>query len=103
VIDAETIHRRPFLDLVLLSVGSTIRPFLYEAVEQKKFDVSDYGGIVRKAISSHKFTLRNDPTPGSQTFRQMWKYWKICTSLVRIPFAAKFFIVQHQVAVSGLN
>jgi hypothetical protein len=49
VINAETTHRRRFLDLVRLSARPAICPFLYDAIERKKFGASDSGEIVRKA------------------------------------------------------
>jgi hypothetical protein len=84
VIDAGTIHRRRFLDLVLLSAASTIRPFLYDAAQREKFGVSDYDEIVAKAILYRKFTLRNDPTPGTWNCQQMSDFWEICTCLCMI-------------------
>jgi hypothetical protein len=50
MIDAGTILRRRFLDLVLLSAHSTIRLFLYDAVERNKFGIGNYGGIARQAV-----------------------------------------------------
>jgi hypothetical protein len=50
MIDPGTILRRRFLDLVLLSASSTIRLFLYNAVQRKKFGISNYGEIARQAI-----------------------------------------------------
>jgi hypothetical protein len=50
VLDAGTIHHRRFLDLVLLSAGLGIPPFLYDAVERTRFCLDDYGEIVGNAI-----------------------------------------------------
>jgi hypothetical protein len=50
-IDTGTIHRRRFLDLVLRSTGSSISAFLYDAVEQIRFALSEYGKIVGNVIT----------------------------------------------------
>jgi hypothetical protein len=50
-IETGTIHRRRCLDLVLLSTGSSIPPFLYDAVERIRFGPSNYGEIVGNAMT----------------------------------------------------
>jgi hypothetical protein len=50
VIDAGTIHHRRFLDLVLLTAGCRIPPFLYDGVERTRDCLNDHREIVGNAI-----------------------------------------------------
>jgi hypothetical protein len=49
-IDAGTIERRHFLDIMILAPYSKIKPFLYAAIEQPTLTAEDYGSIVTEAI-----------------------------------------------------
>lgn len=49
-IDAGTIERRHFLDIMILAPYSKIKPFLYDAVEKTTLTAEDYGNIVMNAI-----------------------------------------------------
>jgi hypothetical protein len=49
-IDAGTIKGRHFLDIMLLTTYTGLKPLLYTAVEQTGLTVEDYGNIVANAI-----------------------------------------------------
>jgi hypothetical protein len=49
-IDAGTIERRHFLDIMVLAPYSRVKPFLYAAVENSTLTADDYGRIVMEAI-----------------------------------------------------
>jgi hypothetical protein len=53
-IDAGTIERRHFLDIMLLAPYTTLSPFLYDSVEQARLTAQDYGNIVADAIRTLK-------------------------------------------------
>jgi hypothetical protein len=50
-IDAGTIAHRHFLDIMLLAPYTSMRPFLYDTVEQTTLNSDDYGDIVANAIT----------------------------------------------------
>jgi hypothetical protein len=56
-IDAGTIERRHFLDIILSAPYSELKPFLYTAVERESLTVEDYGNIVIEAI--RELNLKN--------------------------------------------
>jgi hypothetical protein len=49
-IDAGTIEQRHFLDMMILAPYSHLKPFLYDAVENRTLTAADYGSIVTTAI-----------------------------------------------------
>jgi hypothetical protein len=49
-VDAGTIERRHFLDIMILAPYSKIKPFLYDAVENLSLTAEDYGTVVTTAI-----------------------------------------------------
>jgi hypothetical protein len=49
-IDAGTIERRHFLDIMILAPYSKIKPFLYDVIEKATLTADDYGNIVMTAI-----------------------------------------------------
>jgi hypothetical protein len=49
-IDAGTIERRHFLDIMILAPYSEIKPFLYTAIEEPTLTAEDYGNIVTEII-----------------------------------------------------
>jgi hypothetical protein len=49
-IDAGTIERRHFLDIMLLAPYTKMKPFLYDAIEKATLTAEDYGNIVVTAI-----------------------------------------------------
>jgi hypothetical protein len=46
VIDAGTIERRHFLDLMILAPDIGLRSFLYDSLENERLTADDYGKLV---------------------------------------------------------
>jgi hypothetical protein len=53
-IDAATIERCHFLDIMLLAPYSSPQPFLYDAIEKANLTAEDYGNVVAAAINQLK-------------------------------------------------
>jgi hypothetical protein len=54
IIDAGTIERRHFLDLMIFAPYSGLRPFLYDSLENERLTVDDSGQLVAQAIEELK-------------------------------------------------
>jgi hypothetical protein len=50
VIDAGTIERRPFLDLMILAPYRGLRPFTYDSLENERLTADDHGQFVAQTI-----------------------------------------------------
>jgi hypothetical protein len=53
-IDAGTIERRHFLDLMILAPYSRLKPFLYDSLENERLTSEDYGELVAQTIEELK-------------------------------------------------
>jgi hypothetical protein len=53
-IDAGTIERGHFLDIMILAPYSQLRPFLYNSPENERLAAEDYGSLVAQTIEQLK-------------------------------------------------